>query len=45
MQVSWVSDFCRNWLDDFFGLRFPDLLLLGRLGNQLVDYFVYGVYT
>ena len=45
MQVSVVSDFYRNWLDNFFGLRFPDLLLLGRLGNLLVGYFVCGVYT
>ena len=44
LQVSRVSDFW-IWLDGCFGLRFPCLRLLDRLGDQLLDSFACGVYT
>ena len=45
LQVSRVSDFLRSLLSCFGGLRFPDLRLLDRLSDQLVDGFARGVYT
>ena len=45
LQVSRVSDFFRSMLSCFDGLRFPDLRLLDRLSDQLIDGFVRGVYT
>ena len=40
-----VSDFLRSMLSCFDGLRFPDLRLLDRLSDQLVDDFSFNVYT
>ena len=45
LQVSGVSDFFWSSLNCFFALLPSCLWLLVRLSNQLVDYFVRGVYT
>ena len=44
MQVSGVSDFFLSLLNCFL-LLLSCLWLLDRFSNQLVDYFVRGVYT
>ena len=45
LQVSRVSDFLCSMLSCFDGLRFPDLRLLDRLSDQLVDNFSFSIYT
>jgi len=45
LQVSGISDFSWSLLNCFYALLLFCLLLLDRLSNQLVGYFVRGVYT